>query len=130
MIYKSILGSAILALGLSGAALAANSASDQSEMNAFSQAKVGASDAVKSVESKSRGKVVELTLMGQAGKPAYQISVMQADGTETTFLVDAITGAVSETTDVQDMAQAAGENDAAEAGESANDDDSANEDAD
>jgi hypothetical protein len=130
MIHKSILAAAVLAVGLTSAALAATNSADPAEVKTLGLASVTAADAVSAVESTSGGKVVELTLRDQNGQPAYQVSVIKSDGTELTFLVDGLSGTVTATDDVQDTTQAGDTtSDKSESGESANDQDSSNEDA-
>ncbi len=126
MTHKTIVAAALLMLSLSGAALAAGNAADPAEIKVLALATVTAADAVAAVETNSGGKVAELVLEDQNGKPEYRISVIKSDGSELTFLVDGMTGAVTATSDTQDTANAA---DAAETGESAGDQDSGNEDA-
>ena len=130
MICRTIFASAVVALGLAGGALAATAGSDPGELKALGMAAVSAADAVAKVESKSGAKVVELTLIDRNGSPAYQVSTLAADGSELTFLVDGSSGAVTQSADAQDTAQAGGATDADESGESASDADSGNEDAD
>ena len=129
MIWKFIFAPAVIALGLVGTAFAATTAPDPAELKAVGGATITAAEAVASVESKSRGKVVELTLRSEGGRPVYQVSVSSADGIELTYLVDAESGALKEASDIQDTAQSALPSEKAETGESASDQDSNNEDA-
>jgi hypothetical protein len=112
MIHKSILAAAVLALGFGGAATAATPS-------------VSASDAIAAVEASSGGKVVQLALNDQNGKPAYLISIKRSDGSSATFMVNGETGAVAPAS----VTEAAASGESIEAGEGPNDANSANEDA-
>ena len=129
MTHKSILASAVLTLGLTGAALAAAGTSTIGEASTLAMATITAADAVAAVESTSGGKVVQLLLSDRNGQPAYQVSVIKSDGTELAFLVDAMSGKVKGMARTQATAEAAGATDATETGEGPNDADSGNEDA-
>ncbi|MDB5541443.1 MAG: hypothetical protein JWQ89_3170 [Devosia sp.] len=96
---KHVLVAAVLALGLgSGVAFAASS-DDSTEVASLAAATVSAADAVASAEKEGAGKVVELTLVDEGGMPVYHVTVLQPDGTEANFSVDAKTGVVTATAD-------------------------------
>ena len=129
MNHKSLILAALLGLSLAGGALAAANTAESGEGSVYAMATFSAVDAVSAVESTSGGKVVELVLRDQNGTPVYQVTAVKSDGSELTFLVDGVSGKVTATDDVQDNGARA-EPDAKESGESANDADSSNEDAD
>jgi hypothetical protein len=67
-------------------------APNDTEMQALTAAKIAAADAVASVETASGGKVAELSLDMESATPAYRVTAVSKDGTETNYLVDATTG--------------------------------------
>lgn len=129
MTHRSIIAATLLVAGFGGAALAAANVSDPAEIKALDSATVTAAEAIASVESSSGGKVVELVLQDPNGKPVYQVSVSNSDGTELSFLVDGRSGRVQAGADTQDTAPGSGTNDKTETGEGAGDADSGTEDA-
>lgn len=86
----------ILALSapLAGTAFAQSETadSDVSEQQALAATKITASEAIATVEAASGGKVVELTLDVDGNVPSFQVTVLAMDGTESNYLVDAVTG--------------------------------------
>jgi hypothetical protein len=88
---------AMLVLALSAPVTAAFAQTDMvtpndPEMQAFTATKVAAADAVASAETASGGKVVELSLDLEGKTPAYRVTTVSSDGTETNYLVDGLTG--------------------------------------
>ena len=86
----------ILALSapLAGTAFAQSETADTdvSEQQALAATKITASEAIATVEAASGGKVVELTLDVAGNMPSFQVTVLAMDGTESNYLVDAVTG--------------------------------------
>lgn len=60
-------------------------------------AKVDAAAAIAAVEKLGHGRVVELTLAGHGAAATYSVTLQSDDGTETNYVVDAVTGAVVQT---------------------------------
>lgn len=71
------------------------------EATAVEAAKVTLAEAVASVEAKNTGKVVEAALVTEGTASVYLITTLQADGTETNYAVDATSGAIVVTVDMQ-----------------------------
>ncbi|MGV8949729.1 MAG: PepSY domain-containing protein [Cypionkella sp.] len=69
--------------------------SDVSEEQILAATKISASEAIASVEAASGGKVVEFTLDMDGNVPNYQVTVLAPDGKESSYLVDAVTGAAT-----------------------------------
>ncbi|MCT7378091.1 PepSY domain-containing protein [Chelativorans salis] len=91
---NAVLAGALAAM-VAGSALPAyaeTGASDKTEMQAALAAKVSMSEAVQAAEDKSGGKVMEAVFSDENGKPGYEVSTVQPDGTEQNFFVDASTG--------------------------------------
>lgn len=100
MKFNAMTTSAFLALVLSAPPTTAfaqthSVAPNDTEMQAVNAAKVTAADAVAAAENASSGKVVELSLNIEATTPAYRVTVVSKDGTETNYIVDATTGAAT-----------------------------------
>jgi hypothetical protein len=106
-------------LGTGSVALAATAAD---EAAAISSATVTSAQAIATVEAKSGGKVVELQLTATASAPIYNVTAQLTDGTESNFIVDALTGAVTPSTDV-----ASGNSDDGETADAGSDDQGAGE---
>lgn len=60
-------------------------------------ATVDAATAIAAVEKLGHGRVVELTLAGHGAAATYSVTLQSDDGTETNYVVDAVTGAVVQT---------------------------------
>ena len=90
-----------IGLGFPAAALAA-SAKQEPNADALMKAKVTAAEAVASVEKQAPGQVIELDLGMRGGALAYTVTVLGSNGTESEFLVDAGSGAVSPYTEKDD----------------------------
>lgn len=120
MKLNTMTSTAILALVLTAPVTAAfaqagsAAAPDNAEMQALSATTVNAADAVAAVETASGGKVVELSLDMEASAPAYQVTAVAKDGTETNYVVDATTGTATLSQDTKSS------NDAAEGNEGGN----------
>ena len=69
--------------------------SDVSEQQALAATKITATEAIATVEAASGGKVVELTLDMDGTVASFQVTVLGPDGTESNYLVDAVTGAAT-----------------------------------
>ena len=85
---------------------------------------ISAIDAITAVQQQSGGIVIEVDLRDQNGTPAYHVQAL-SNGHKLDFLVDGHTGKVNPMTG----AVASATTDSTEAGESPNDADSGNEDA-
>jgi uncharacterized membrane protein YkoI len=83
----------VITLGTLQVAFAAQT--DNAEASALSSVKLNAADAIAAVEANQSGKVVELTLDGNASQPVYRVTTQTSDGTESNFVVDAKSGDVS-----------------------------------
>lgn len=115
----------VLALStpLAGTAFAQTEAadSDVSEQQALAATKISASEAIATVEAASGGKVVEFTLDVDGTVPSYQVTVLGTDGTESNYLVDAVTGAATiAPADQPDDEQDNGQGEGSEGAEQAN----------
>jgi hypothetical protein len=112
MKFNTMTSTAILALVLTAPVTAAfaqagSAAPNGAEMQALSATTVTTADAVAAVETASGGKVVELSLDMQASAPAYQVTAVAKDGTETNYLVDATTGTATLSQDAKSSTDAA-----------------------
>ena len=114
-----IVATTILASGLGTMAVVVANASDVKdashamESQALMSAKLTAADAIKAVQAEQPGKIAEVQFTVDAKMPAYEVSILAADGTEHDFLVDASAGAVTKVAanDEQAGDQADDEND-------------------
>ncbi|MEM5474427.1 PepSY domain-containing protein [Hoeflea sp. AS60] len=114
-----IVATAIMASGLSFVAAGAANATDEHdtshamETKALMSAKLTAADAIKAVQAEQPGKVAEVQFTVDNNAPAYEISLLAADGTEHDFLVDASAGVVTKMAANEEQAgdQADDEND-------------------
>lgn len=93
MYIRSTLIAAALTLAAFSGVASAQQADDPSEIASLASVTVSATDAIAAAEKAGSGKVVELTL-DASGAPHYAITLLAIDGTETNYVVDAMTGAV------------------------------------
>ena len=120
-----IIAASVLAAGIGAAGITAASAAndggakDQAEMQALMGSKMSIIDAIKAAETAQSGKVAEAQFDLENGAPAYEISIIAADGTEHDFMVDANTGKVEKLAANEDQngAEENGENGESEEGE-------------
>lgn len=89
----------ILATGGYSAFAQSGSAVEAAALDAVT---VTLAEAVSAVEAKNTGKVVEAALVTEGTTSVYQITTMQTGGTETNYAVDASSGAVVVTVDMED----------------------------
>ena len=107
---KMIIAASILAVGLGAAgatsALAAGDGgtADQMEIQALGSVKLSMVDAIKAAEAAQPGKTAETQFDLENGMPAYEITVIAADGTEHNLMVDANTGKVEKLATNEDKA--------------------------
>lgn len=99
--------------------------SDASEQQTLAATKISASEAIATVENTSGGKVVEFTLDMDGTAPSYQVTALASDGTESNYLVDAVTGVATiapadQPDDEQGTDHGEGNNEGSEGSESAN----------
>ncbi|OYR17466.1 PepSY domain-containing protein [Brucella grignonensis] len=95
IIAASVLVAGIGAAGVTAASAANDGgAKDKAEMQALMGSKISITDAIKAAETAQPGKVAEAQFDLEKGAPAYEISIIAADGTEHDFMVDANTGKV------------------------------------
>ncbi len=92
MYFRSTLIAAALTIAAFSGVANAEQTDDPAEISALASVTVSATDAIAAAEKAGNGKVVELTLEA-SGAPHYAITLQAADGTETNYVVDAMTGA-------------------------------------
>lgn len=98
MKFRTNLAAAILtAAVLAGGVAHAEQNDKASEISALAAAKLDAAAAIAAVEKLGNGRVVELTLEGHGAAVTYAVTLQADDGTETNYVVDAVTGAVVQT---------------------------------
>ncbi len=98
MTFRTNLAAAILvAASLASGAAFAEQNDQAAETSAVAAATVSATEAIAAVEKLGNGKVVELSLDGHGTGVVYAITLINTEGTETNYVVDAKTGAVVET---------------------------------
>lgn len=98
MTFGTDLAAAMLvAVSLASGAAYAEQNDQASETSALAGATVSAGEAIAALEKLGSGKVVELTLEGHGTAIVYVVTLMNTDGTETNYVVDAKSGAVVET---------------------------------
>lgn len=87
---------ALVLLGLLAApgmaAAQAPTMNEPTEQQAMTTATVSAAQAAAAAEKLGKGKVTELSLDMEGATPGYRVTLVAADGAETNYLVDAITG--------------------------------------
>jgi len=87
----------IFAAGVIGAAIPAhaeNGQDESAETLALQAAKLTAEDAMRAAIAKVPGKVSSVQIYDDAGKPAYHVEVIQADGRQQDVSIDAVSGEV------------------------------------
>jgi hypothetical protein len=97
MFGTNFVAAALAASVLFGAVAHAEQNDQGAEIAAATTAKIDAVAAIGAVEKQGNGKVVELALEGHGAAVTYAVTLMAADGTETNYVVDALTGAVVQT---------------------------------
>lgn len=104
MIATAVLTAGIGAAGITTAIAGnGNEGSDTAEIQALLATKYSASDAIKAAEAVQAGKVAEVQFETEKGAPAYEISIVSADGVEHGFMVDANSGSVTKRADNGDQ---------------------------
>lgn len=90
------LASLLLAASVAVAATSAYSAGNEqaAEAAALGTVKLSLTDAIAAVAAKDTGQVVEAMLSANGSMAVYEVTTLMADGTETTYTVDAQTGDV------------------------------------
>jgi len=69
--------------------------SDAAETQQIASAKLGAADAATAAQAALGGRATSVDFENNANMPAYQVTLIMADGSEVEALVDAMTGGVS-----------------------------------
>lgn len=123
------LASLLLAASVAVAATSAYSAGNEqgAEAAALGTVKLSITDAIAAVTAKNTGQVVEAMLSANGAMAVYEVTTLMADGTETSYTVDAQTGDVVAAPDAQqdqgtetgDTGQEDSENGEAQNGETA-----------
>ena len=89
---------AVAGIGVAGAGVASasdGSKNDAIEMQALTDAKLSAVQAIDAAQATQPGKVAELQFNLEKNVPNYEITVLAADGVEHNFMVDATSGKVT-----------------------------------
>lgn len=95
IIAVSVLAAGMGAAGVTSAIAANNgAAADQAEMQALGTVKLSMVDAIKAAETAQPGKTAEVQFDLENGAPAYEVTIIAADGTEHNMMVDANSGKV------------------------------------
>ncbi|MGN6487310.1 MAG: PepSY domain-containing protein [Devosia sp.] len=108
MTFRTNLAALLALTVLSGGVAHAEQNDQAAETSAVAHATITAAEAIAAVEKQGTGKVVELALEANGPGVVYRVTLMTADGTASTFTVDATTGAVMAAGQSSDNAEVAG----------------------
>lgn len=95
--HASIAAAFAAALAVTSGTAAAASANDDDriDLNAMNAATITMTQAIGKAEADAKGRAASASVVNKAGRPAYEVHLVLADGAMTSVIVDGTTGQVA-----------------------------------